>query len=283
VLTYVSVKSGYINSGMDNGMKIMNTCYRNKYRLRTKLHIFFLVGLVGLCYTAKAAAKDLRWSLGLETGAVWQSRNDVQIPGDGGTRFSLDNLVGSGPFPYYRLELTYKLSQRHSLRFLYAPFAYTKSGALDKNVFFVDETFDAGQATEATYRFNSYRATYRYLFFDEAKWLWHIGLTAKVRDAEISLKQENKFAKDSNVGIVPLLNLYGEYQLAKHWRFIVDFDGLASPQGRAFDLGLIARYDVVEQWYLAGGYRTLEGGADNDEVYNFAWFNYAFLSIGYRF
>ncbi|WP_455206185.1 hypothetical protein [Kaarinaea lacus] len=248
-----------------------------------KLRIFFVVGLVGLNCADKATAKDLRWSLGLDTGAVWQSRNDVQIPGDSGTRFSMDNLVGAGPFPFYRLELTYKLSQRHSLRFLYAPLEYTETGTLDSNVFFVDETFDAGQTTEATYRFNSYRATYRYLFFDETKWLWHVGFTAKVRDAEISLKQDSKFAKDSNVGVVPLLNLYGQYRFTKRWHFIVDFDGLASSKGRAFDLGLIGRYDVAEQWYLAGGYRTLEGGADNDEVYNFAWFNYAFLSIGYRF
>ena len=60
-------------------------------------------------------------------------------------------------------------------------------------------------------------------------------------------------------------------------------DGLASPQGRALDLGLLARYDINDAWYLAGGYRTLEGGADNDSVYNFAWFNYAVLSAGYRF
>ena len=60
-------------------------------------------------------------------------------------------------------------------------------------------------------------------------------------------------------------------------------DGLASPQGSALDLGLLARYDVSDARYLAGGYRTLERSADNDSVYNFAWFNYVILSAGYRF
>lgn len=29
--------------------------------------------------------------------------------------------------------------------------------------------------------------------------------------------------------------------------------------------------------------RTLEGGADNDTVYSFAWFHYEFISVSYRF
>ena len=110
-----------------------------------------------------------------------------------------------------------------------------------------------------------------------------MGLTAKIRDAEITLKQDGKSASDADTGLVPLLYLFGEYQLSDRWSFIFDFDGLASPQGRAVDLGLFARYDITRQWYAGGGYRLLEGGADNDEVYNFAWFNYLLLSAGYRF
>ena len=229
-----------------------------------------------------ASGEDLRWRFNVEAGPVWQSRNDVQIPGDTGTRFSLADVAGEGPFPFLRLELFYNLNTRHSLRFLLAPFEYSESGVLGKDVFFVDQTFNAGQTTEASYRFNSYRATWRYLFFQNEKWDWRVGVTAKIRDAEISLKQTGTASSDSNVGIVPLLYLYGEYQMADRWRFIIDFDGLASPQGRALDLALLARYDINQRWYAGGGYRTLEGGADNSTVYNFAWFNYALVSVGYR-
>jgi len=34
---------------------------------------------------------------------------------------------------------------------------------------------------------------------------------------------------------------------------------------------------------VAAGYRTVEGGADVDEVYNFAWLHYAVLSVSYGF
>ena len=252
--------------------------------VQTMIKILRQAATLGLCvgFTPVLAA-DFDWLLGVEAGPVWQSRNDVQIPGDTGTRFSLKDIAGSGPFPYIRVELTYKFNDKHSLRFLVAPFEYTETGVLNDNVSFAGESFNAGQATDVKYQFNSYRATYRYRFFSNDNWQWHVGGTLKVRDAEIKLTQGNVSASDTDVGVVPLLNLYGEYKLTNAWTFILDFDGLASPQGRALDLGLIARYNISDAWYLSGGYRTLEGGADNDSVYSFAWFQYFVLSAGYRF
>ena len=235
------------------------------------------------CDASARPGEDPKWSFIVEAGPVWQSRNDVQIPGDTGTRFSLADFAGSGPFPFYRLELAYEFNARHSLRFLVAPFEYTESGTFVDDVFFVDQVFTAGLATEAGYRFDSYRATYRYTFHDSDHWLWRVGITAKIRDAEITLKQPGRFASDSNTGLVPLLNLYGEYSAARRWKAVVDFDGLASPQGRAIDLGLTLRYDIAPRWFVGGGYRLLEGGADNSEVYSFAWFHYLTVSAGYRF
>ena len=39
------------------------------------------------------------FEIGLEAGPVWQSRNDVRIPGNGGTKFSMTDLTGTGPEP----------------------------------------------------------------------------------------------------------------------------------------------------------------------------------------
>jgi len=35
--------------------------------------------------------------------------------------------------------------------------------------------------------------------------------------------------------------------------------------------------------YVGAGLRTLEGGADNEQVYNFTWFNYALVTADYQF
>lgn len=59
-------------------------------------------------------------------------------------------------------------------------------------------------------------------------------------------------------------------------------DALAAPQGRAKDVLLALQYKVNEKVTLKGGYRILEGGADNDEVYSFALFNYAVLGVTFK-
>lgn len=241
-----------------------------------------LLLILAILYTGAVCAHESTWSASLETGAVWQARNDVGIPGDSGTRFSISDTASEGPFSFYRFESTINLGENGQLRFLIAPFRYTESGVPDKDLFFVDQSFSAGQKTGFTYRFNSYRISYRYLYKNTPAWRLWLGGTLKIRDAEIALQQSNIRAKDSNVGFVPLFNLFSDYQINKQWRFVADFDGLLGPQGRAFDVGLKFLYDIDKRWYLGAGYRTLEGGADNDKVYNFAWFNYALVTVGYR-
>lgn len=252
-----------------------------------KVIAVFLISTTLVSQAAIAAGshdKKPDFSIELEGGAVWQTRNDVKIPNDAnGTRFALDDLMGRGPFPVARLMLSYTFKPRHEIRFLYAPLSLDESGVLDKPVAFAGGDFSQGLTTDASYRFDSYRLTYRYLFHEGPRWRWKAGVTAKIRDAKIELRQGGTTAYDSNVGFVPLVNLYGERNIGERWRFIFDFDGLIGPQGRAFDVAAKLGYDLTPAWTVTAGYRVLEGGADNKSVYNFAWFNYAVLSLISRF
>ena len=56
---------------------------------------------------------------------------------------------------------------------------------------------------------------------------------------------------------------------------------MAASPGRAIDFALKVHYDLNDRWNVAVGYRTLEGGADNDKVYTFAWLHYAVASVRY--
>jgi hypothetical protein len=85
------------------------------------------------------------------------------------------------------------------------------------------------------------------------------------------------------VGVAPLLNFSTEWGFARRWTAIFDFEGLAGGPGRALDLALKVRYDLTDRWSVGGGYRMLEGGVDSDDVYNFSWFHYGFLTVGYQF
>jgi len=243
------------------------------------------LGLLIWCVPSTGRAADSsRFALEIEGGAVWQSRNDVQIPNNiSATRFSLMELVGHGPWPAARVYVTWNISARHGLRVLAAPLQYTESGVFADTVRFAGGTFAPGSPTEATYKFNSFRLTYRYRLVSSTRWRWWIGFTAKLRDARVALEQGSTAAEDTDLGFVPLLHVSGAYLFSDAWRITLDLDALAGGPGRAEDVALKVEYAISPRWALTAGYRTVEGGADVDAVYNFAWFNYAVASLIYRF
>ena len=105
------------------------------------------------------------FGIGLETGGVSFSRNDIRIPNDTGTRFDMTELTGSGPDFFVRLDGHWDINDRHGLRLVLAPLEVSGTGDLPGQTSFAGETFAAG-ATQGTYKFNTYKITYRYTFVD---------------------------------------------------------------------------------------------------------------------
>ena len=218
----------------------------------------------------------------VEGGPVWLSRNDAEIPNDGtGTRFSISDLTGPGPWFAGRVYLTWNLSATHGVRVLYAPLSVTAVGTLPGPANFAGATYSGQTPLEASYTFNSYRATYRWRFHSSARSRAWVGLTAKVRDASIGLVQGSTNSRKDDVGFVPLIHVAAERRLGAAWYLSFDADALAGGPGRAIDGTVKLGYDLDDQWSIRAGYRTVEGGADVESVYNFAWLHYAAVSIAW--
>lgn len=242
------------------------------------------IALLGMSFTLAphAQTRIAGTTIDVEAGLAWQDKNDVQSPNDGGgTRFGLDRVTGSGPFFAPRVQVTTGLAPRHELRFVVAPFTIKESGNLDGPVRFNGQNF-AGGGAEAKYRFNSYRATWRYTVFEDRDWTLKVGATAKIRDAEITLRQGGLSSTRSNTGFVPLLHVYAERRLDNRSRLTFEGDALAGGPGYAVDVS--ARYvrDLGQRWSWFGGVRLLDGGADTSDVYNFARLYYLTAGLQYR-
>jgi len=82
-----------------------------------------------------------------------------------------------------------------------------------------------------------------------------------------------------DVGFVPLLHLVSRFRLGETWYLKLDLDALAGGPGRAEDVTLKLGWQVGSKVAWELGYRTIEGGADVDEVYSFAWLHYAVTSV----
>ena len=225
-----------------------------------------------------------QFQIEFETGAIWQGRNEIHIPDSAvGTRFSIADIQDSTPIVQRRVEATWHPGRRHALRFVYQPLGFSGTGSFASPVLFAGGTFASGAPVESDYKFDSYRVTYRYLFYESSTWRLSAGATAFIRDAKVELRQAGSTATDSNVGFVPLLSLNAEYGFAPRWMAVVDVDGLVAPQGRAFDAAAKIRHDLTDHWSVSAGYRTFEGGVDNGERFAFGWFHFAVVSIGYRY
>ena len=76
------------------------------------------------------------------------------------------------------------------------------------------------------------------------------------------------------MGFVPLIHFKCDITLSDRFHFLLQGDALAAPQGRAEDILAALTYNLTKKIKMKMGYRILEGGADNDEVYTFALFHY---------
>jgi hypothetical protein len=240
---------------------------------------FYFLSLLFLCTQVSANSK---FDLTLELGSIWQNRNDSQIPGSTGTRTALDQF-DSGPFLHHRIELYYKINNKHGLRLVYAPLDIGFSGRTGGPVLFDGITFDGTRNVDVNYKFNSYRLTYIYSFWGFNENQLNFGFTAKVRDAETSFSQNGITQAYDNLGFVPLI--YFEYQKSLGQNLYLNFnmDAAYASQGRAIDAALKIRKKYNEALNFGIGLRTLEGGADNEKVYTFSWFTYAVTDLVFRF
>jgi hypothetical protein len=219
----------------------------------------------------------------IETGAVFSGYNDVQIPRSTGTQISLSEELKTDPAQFFRLRLSYIINKKHAISALYAPLRLYSSGEVNRPVFFEGVTFPANTLLKSTYMFNSYRITYRYDFVQNNKINFGLGLTAKIRDAAITLESADTVSRKPNVGFVPIINFNFEWLFAERFSFLLNGDALGAPQGRAEDVTAVIQYKSDKDLSLRFGYRILEGGANVEQVNNFTWINYLLIGVTHNF
>jgi hypothetical protein len=244
--------------------------------------LIYSISILFLTFCSAISVKA-QAQIDLESGLVFTGYNDVRIPGNLGTLFSLKTDLIPKTEIFYRIRLNYTIKSRHTLSLLYAPLETKSEGSVTNDIFFEGVVFPANTELVGTYKFNSYRLTYRYDIVQKPRFEFGLGFTAKIRDAKIALSSPGLISEKTNVGFVPIINFRLLWKVDDKFGLLLDGDALAAPQGRAEDILIAATYKPSDNFGIRLGYRILEGGADNDEVYNFALFHYASVGISYTF
>ena len=217
----------------------------------------------------------------VETGSVMTGYNDIRIPGDLGTLFSLKDDLKSKTKIFYRLRASYTLQSRHTISLLYAPLEIKSAGRVPDKISFNGVLFDANTDLNSIYKFNSYRLTYRYHIISQTKIILGLGFTAKIRDANIRLYSTKQTTERTSMGFVPIINFSFEWNINEAWGLLLNSDALVAPQGRAEDIQLAINYQYSDPLNIRVGYRMLEGGTDSNSGYGFALFHYASVGFSY--
>jgi hypothetical protein len=110
-----------------------------------------------------------------------------------------------------------------------------------------------------------------------------LGLSAKIRDAGVSLQNSALLSENFSIGFAPLINLLGNWDISQ--KMGIDFfgEGIAASKGRAIDFSLSGRSSLSKNLQGNIGYRQLEGGANGTIRYNFIRLHFIFASLNYSF
>lgn len=260
----------------------MKYTFRNRNRTYQMKTLIYLPSIILLTFFLKISA-SAQSIIDFETGAVFTGYNNVRIPGDRGTYFSLKDDLKAKTEVFYRFRASYVIKSRHTLSLLYAPLETKSEGSVANDIFFEGVLFPAKTELTGTYKFNSYRLTYRYDLVHKSRFVFGLGFTAKIRDAKIALSSPGLTSEKTNVGFVPIINFRLLWNVNDKFGILLGGDALAAPQGRAEDIQIATTYKLSDHFGIRAGYRILEGGAKNDKVYNFALFHYASVGLSYTF
>lgn len=224
--------------------------------------------------------------VGVTTGLAFNQYNDVRTPNgssDPGTFFSLSNDFKPQVLnPFVRAELSYTIIDRHDIQLAAVPLELRYNSYKDQTIDFAGKIF-SGDDIVGSYKFNTYRLSYRYNVVRKEKIRFGIGATVLLRDARIALEQGGQVAEDTDLGVVPLISFNLIYSPIDKLSIILKGDALVTPQGRAEDIFLGVTYDLIDELELKAGYRLIEGGSSVPQVYSYAFFHFAEIGLVYTF
>jgi hypothetical protein len=220
--------------------------------------------------------------INLESGACFTNINDIRN-GNNGTLFSLKNDFQTPASPFLRLRVGYLSNGKNHFSLLYAPLKIVETGTIEKDILVDGKNFKANIPIDVVYKFNSYRFTYNRRIISKDNFKFGLGLSLKIRDAGVSLKNRELLSENFSIGFAPLINLLANWDISK--KMGIDFFGefIAASKGRAIDLSLSGRYSLSKNLQGNIGYRLLEGGANGTYRYNFIQLHFIFASLNYAF
>ncbi len=227
--------------------------------------------------------------LDYETGVLAILKNDNRYGPEGTTYGAGDVNQRDNLAVTQRLGVEAAMG-RHTAIFLYAPLSITTRAAVPDDIRFRDELFEAGTPVEHRYLFDGYRASYLFRLLDGEALRLHVGASAQIRNANVSLTTLDgaQYANESDIGLVPAAKIRLRYQSKAGPYALLDADGLSTfglvgdTRGALYDTALGLGVPVTSALDGFVRVRGYGGGAEVPDRAIENWAHFLSVTVGAR-
>ncbi len=224
-------------------------------------------------------------------GPVWQDKNVVRAPNQGGTEFDFNDYENiDEPMTTSDIYLDVKLAERHQVVLGFAPYENRDRSVSTDEFTFGDQVFPAnGETLSSSYRLFELRAQYSYgLLYDDYYSLF-VGGGLAWEKVSIKIGQGNDiynpnlYEKVDDTVFLPYIYLRGGYYFTEKVEGFVEMDGIALNEDKIFNLMAGANYHFNQHWYAGAGYAYSYRQIDTDVLFNEFQFQGILAHVAYTF
>jgi hypothetical protein len=214
----------------------------------------------------------------IETGLMMTGKNDVRVPGNSGTNFSLTEDFDAKAALHFRFKLVQPLAEKHRLIFTYAPLKVTSTGTTKDDIHFGGSHFIPNLNLTGEYRLDSYRQSYMLDLVKLAKTSVSVGASVEIRDEAVKLSGSDYYGKRADTNVVFLANAGWKSQLSSKTSLLIEGDFLIDKDNSCNDIYLGMYNKFLKDSGFKYGYRIIQRKTYTESIHNNAVFH--FLTVG---
>jgi len=228
-----------------------------------------------------------------EFGGAWMYKNEIKSPGEGGDTIDFNTYSGTAdPTSSIRSGFEFYFDDKNELFIQFSPYEMRVLGSLPHDTNFNGKTYTASTAEDDTfmaYRWNEYRARWRYSLIDSKDFVLKLGAGMSISENQVELSDVQSVSSNvgrevvSSVTAMPIGHIHTGMKVGAQGELYAEVDAGGGGNEYILDATLQYRYKMSKHWDVGGGYRYQSVRVDSSKLYNHFSVDNFVMNLGYSF
>ncbi len=225
-----------------------------------------------------------------EFGAAWMGKNEIKSPGSTGDTIDFNAFAGTAdPTTSIRSGFEFFLNDKNEVFVQFSPYEMRVVGNLAHDTNFNGNFYPKSTGAEdvfMAYRWNEYRARWRYNLIDEGSFVLKLGAGLSVSENQVELTEQTGSGTSSTASslvALPIGHIHTGVKTGSYGEFYAEVDAGGMSNEYLLDATLQYRYKISPHWDIGGGYRYQSVRVDTSDLYNQFASDNIVMNLGYAF